>query len=305
MRARSQGFSDEGQGRPSEHAAPSRAYLSAQAKQSRHHLRRWWSAGFTSTLLVLAIIGVPALSQANGTLTPWLRGALTSRFATRPTPGHEKSAHPLGAPAPVASVSDSYEFLAHQADGTTAVSYDPCRPIHYVIRALGEPVGGAQIITDAVLRVSRATGLRFVYDGATSEAPSRLRSPYQPERYGDRWAPVLISWVTHSENPDFATDVLGQGGSFPVRLPYEPSVYVTGQVHLDPRQLASILRWPNGNQVVRAIVLHELGHLVGLDHVTDASQLMYPRSQPDVTEFGAGDLTGLAALGRGTCVPDL
>lgn len=305
MRARSQGVIDEGQGRPSENAAPRRAHPSAQAKQSRGHLRRWWSAGFTSTLLVLAIIGAPALSQANGTLTPWLRGALTSRFANRPTPGHEKSAHPLGVPAPVAPVSDSYGFLAHQADGTNPVSYDPCRRIHYVIRALGEPVGGAQIITDAVLRVSRATGLRFVYDGATSEAPSRLRSPYQPARYGDRWAPVLISWVTHYENPDFATDVLGQGGSFPVRLPYEPSVYVTGQVELDPMQLASILRWPNGDHVVRAIVLHELGHLVGLDHVTAASQLMYPRSQPEVTEFGAGDLTGLAALGSGTCVPDL
>ena len=285
---------------------PWRAYPSAQAKQSRRHLRRrWWSAGFTSALLVLAIIGAPALSQANGTLTPWLRDALTSRFANWPKPGHEESAHPLGVPAPVAPVSDSYEFLAHQADGTTPVAYDPCRPIHYVIRAQGEPVGGAQIVTDAVLRISRATGLRFVYDGATSEAPSRLRSPYQPERYGGRWAPVLISWVTHSENPDFATDVLGQGGSFPVDLPYEPSVYVTGQVELDPRQLASILHWPNGNQVVRAIVLHELGHLVGLDHVTDASQLMYPQSQSDVTEFGAGDLTGLAALGSGTCVPEL
>jgi hypothetical protein len=174
-----------------------------------------------------------------------------------------------------------------------------------VIRAKGEPEGGAQIITEAVLRVSRVTGLRFVYDGATSEAPSRLREPYQPERYGGRWAPVLISWVTQGETPDFATDVLGRGGSFPVGLPYTPNAYVTGQVELDSRQLARILHWPNGRQVVRAIVLHELGHLMGLDHVTDAHQLMYPDSQPEVTDFGAGDLAGLAALGRGTCMPDL
>lgn len=61
----------------------------------------------------------------------------------------------------------------------------------------------------------------------------------------------------------------------------------------------------DGRQVVRAIVLHELGHLVGLGHVTDATQLMYPEGQPGVTDFGAGDLAGLAALGRGTCRPDL
>jgi hypothetical protein len=156
-----------------------------------------------------------------------------------------------------------------------------------------------------VSRVSQATGLRFVYDGATSEAPSRQRLPYQPQRYGDRWAPVLITWVTPNENPDFAAEVTGEGGSTPVGLPNRPSAYVTGALQLDAGQIASILHRPNGNQVVRAIVLHELGHLVGLDHVTAVNQLMYPQIQPGMTDFGGGDLTGLAALGRGTCLPDL
>jgi hypothetical protein len=199
----------------------------------------------------------------------------------------------------------SYRFVAHQVDGKTPVAYDPCRPIHYVIREQGQPAGGAQIITDAVLHVSRATGLRFVYDGPTSEAPSRQRSSYQPTRYGDRWAPVLISWANAKENPDFVTDVAGEAGSAHTGLPNRPSAYVTGSVELDSGQLTSILQRPGGHQVVRAIVLHEIGHLVGLDHVTAASQLMYPKGQPGVTDFGAGDLTGLAALGRGACLPEL
>jgi len=179
------------------------------------------------------------------------------------------------------------------------------RPIHYVIRQQGQPAGGAKIVTDAVKRVSQATGLRFVYDGTTTEAPSPQRPSYQPKRYGDRWAPVLISWVTPNENPDFAADVTGEGGSSPVGFPNRPSGYVTGAVELDVGQISGILKRPRGNQVVRAIVLHELGHLVGLDHVTAANQLMYPQTRPGVTDFGAGDLTGLAALGRGTCLPDL
>jgi len=243
--------------------------------------------------------------QASGTLKPGVSNTLTSRPANWPTPGHEEADKPLGLPAPVVAASDSYRFVAHQTDGTTPVAYDPCRPIHYVIRPQGQPAGGNKIVTDAVLRVSKATGLRFVFDGATSEAPSRERPSYQPERYGDRWAPVLISWVTSRENPDFAADVTGEGGSSYVGFPNRPSAYVTGAVQLDAGQIAVILQRPQGNQVVRAIVLHELGHLVGLGHVTAVNQLMYPQSQRGVIEFGTGDLTGLAALGRGSCLSDL
>jgi len=242
--------------------------------------------------------------QASGTLKPGV-STLTSRPANWPTPGHEEADKPLGLPAPAVAASNSYRFLAHQSDGTAPVAYDPCRPIHYVIRQQGQPAGGAKIVTDAVKRVSQATGLRFVYDGTTTEAPSPQRPSYQPKRYGDRWAPVLISWVTPNENPDFAADVTGEGGSSPVGFPNRPSGYVTGAVELDVGQISGILKRPRGNQVVRAIVLHELGHLVGLDHVSAPNQLMYPQIQPGVTDFRAGDLTGLAALGRGTCLPDL
>ena len=185
------------------------------------------------------------------------------------------------------------------------MAYDPCRPIHYVIRQQGEPAGGDQIVGDAILRVSTVTGLRFVYDGATSEAPSRQRPLFQPQRYGDRWAPVLISWVTPKTNPDFAADVTGEGGSSSVGLPNGPNAYVTGSVELDAGQITSILQRPDGHQVVRAVVLHELGNLVGLGNVTAVNQLMNPQIQTGVTDFGAGDLTGLAALGKGTCLPDL
>ncbi len=303
---------DEALGRPPRHAVPWRgSYASALAEQrrsrgpQRSHGRRRWSEGFIWALVVLGVIGAAAWLQASGTLKPGVSNTLTSRPANWPTPGHEEADKPLGLPAPVVAASDSYRFVAHQTDGTTPVAYDPCRPIHYVIRPQGQPAGGNKIVTDAVLRVSKATGLRFVFDGATSEAPSRERPSYQPERYGDRWAPVLISWVTSRENPDFAADVTGEGGRSYVGFPNRPSAYVTGAVQLDAGQIAVILQRPDGNQVVRAIVLHELAHLVGLGHVTAANQLMYPQSQRGVIEFGTGDLTGLAALGRGSCLSDL
>lgn len=50
--------------------------------------------------------------------------------------------------------------------------------------------------------------------------------------------------------------------------------------------------------------MHELAHVVGLDHVDDPTQLMNPEGT-GVTEFAAGDLAGLAVLGGGQCVPEL
>ena len=284
-----------------------------QPEQSQPRRWRGWPRGVISALVVMVTIVAVAWMATGDPLK--LGRSLSSRPANWPTPSREQSAHPLGVPAPLAAVSDSYQFVAHQDDGKTPVAYDPCRPIHYVIRAQGEVAGGREIVTEAVSRVSQATGLRFVYDGLTSEGPTRQRPSYQPKRHGDRWAPVLISWVTPADNLDFAGAgvkddpidymVLGEGGSLSAGLPHQPRAKVTGTVQLNARQLKNAMQRPRGHKIVRAVVLHELGHLVGLNHVSSTSDLMNIHMQPGVVDFGAGDLTGLAALGRGSCLPDL
>ena len=79
-------------------------------------------------------------------------------------------------------------------------------------------------------------------------------------------------------------------------------MYVTGAVQLDATKLGKELAHPQGNLRVQAVILHEIGHLVGLDHVNDQAELMYPRGGT-LTDSGPGDLTGLATLGNGTCAP--
>jgi hypothetical protein len=106
------------------------------------------------------------------------------------------------------------------------------------------------------------------------------------------------------ENPDLAADVAGLGGSSWAAVTGGPEACVTGSVELDADQFAQVLAYPTGWDVARAIVLHELGRVVGLDHVDDPEQLMFPEQQ-GVLDFAAGDLTGLARLGSGACVPDL
>ena len=185
------------------------------------------------------------------------------------------------------------------------MAYDPCRTVRYLLRPDGAPAGTEEIVHDAVAGIAAATGLRFVHDGYTDEPLTTDRAVFQPDRYGNRWAPVIIGWQTDAENPDLAGDIVGEAGSASVSLGDRPRVLVTGTVALDAGQVPPILDERGGAAMLRAIVLHELGHLVGLAHVDDEAQLMFPGTRPSVTDLGGGDRTGLAALGTGACVPDL
>lgn len=50
--------------------------------------------------------------------------------------------------------------------------------------------------------------------------------------------------------------------------------------------------------------MHELGHLVGLALVNDPAELMYATTGVAL-DYGPGDRTGLAELGRGRCTPEV
>jgi predicted Zn-dependent protease len=116
---------------------------------------------------------------------------------------------------------------------------------------------------------------------------------------------VLIAWATPAEVPDFGVDIVGEAG--PDRVTsgdLGQTAYVSGMVTLDPVKLERI-HGHDGEQLVRGIIMHELGHLVGLAHTEHDDQLMFPRANAAVTTFGVGDRTGLARLGQGPCQPDL
>ncbi len=112
---------------------------------------------------------------------------------------------------------------------------------------------------------------------------------------------MLFVWETANEQP-FGVDVAGLGGSAPMSWGDHPNVFVTGAVQLDASKLGALLRQPNGPLSVQAVILHEVGHVLGLAHVNDPSQVMYPRGSK-ATDYGPGDLAGLAHLGTTPCAP--
>ena len=226
-----------------------------------------------------------------------------------------ESETPLGGPPALPTGSGPYRFIAMRPDADAPVTYDPCRPIRYVINDADAPPNGDRLITDALAEVSAATGLVFKPVGRTDESPGPNRESVQPNRYGADWAPVLIAWSNPDVVPGLAGAVAGQAGSTSYRVTRstadsevsrQSTGYVTGIIMLDGSQIAEIIaEAPDGQSAARSVVQHEAGHLVGLDHVDDPSQLMYPESNIETTHFGDGDLRGLHELGLGPCIPEL
>ncbi|HEU4667477.1 MAG TPA: matrixin family metalloprotease [Arthrobacter sp.] len=229
---------------------------------------------------------------------------------TTPPPGFEEAEAPLGVASPPPLGSDSYRFLAVNGDGSP-VGYSPCRPLHYVVNdehyVVNDelaPIGAQQLIAEAITTISAATGIQFTYDGTTREQPSPQRPPYQPAAYGERWAPLLIAWTTPEAAPQLKGKVIGTGGSTHFSYNDGPKAFVTGGLDLDSPQIADELLNPDGHLYARAVILHELSHVMGLDHVEDRTQLMYPEiGTPE--GLSAGDLNGLFELGKAQCRKDL
>jgi hypothetical protein len=108
---------------------------------------------------------------------------------------------------------------------------------------------------------------------------------------------VLFVWEAAGQS-DFlpAAGEVGMGGYTAVSNPAGQWVNVTGQVALSSSAagapgFAAAGGWAH-------LLLHEIGHLVGLGHVEDPGQVMYPVAGPGApTAYGPGDRAGLSRLG--------
>lgn len=211
------------------------------------------------------------------------------------------------APPPTAPPEPGpHAFIDREADGDP-ITWDPCETIQYVVNARTAPPGGPELLAEAIAETSAATGLVFEDRGATDEAPSsKVRPLADPDRYGEGWSPVLIAWTDATEVSDLDDTVAGAAAPYSVHAGGGRYENVSGVVHLDGPDLAELLDHGLRADVV-ALLLHELGHLIGLHHVDDTSQVMYHNrdGRAEVTDgWSPGDLTGLAALGNGPCNPD-
>jgi len=154
-----------------------------------------------------------------------------------------------------------------------------------------DPKATRQVLLEALGEASAASHLNLVYSG---DSPRRPRSNWGT-LYG---YPVLIAFADASEIASM-DGVAGRGGSSWTDVNGRRT-YISGQIVLERLYWNGELGAWHGKDVARSIVMHELGHILGLGHVDDSHEIM-ARSGNSSHHWGPGDRKGLALLGKGPC----
>ena len=167
---------------------------------------------------------------------------------------------PATTTAPPSPATDgAYGFLYQSAPKSIAAPYgrwNPCAPIRYMANVDRASQPMVDQMNAAIAQVEQATGLDMVYVGPTSDGLD-----FAPPAGAD----AVIGFSDQTATPNLAGGVIGIGGGN-----YNPGTgrVTSGFALADVDGIAS-------PEKLRATFMHEIAHMVGLDHVADPAQLMY------------------------------
>lgn len=176
-------------------------------------------------------------------------------------------------------------FLYQMSDGTYA-RWNPCSAITYQVNYSGAPGFARSEVAKAIAKVEAATGLDFVDLGDTAQGNDG--SPPAGVK-------AVIAFVNAAENPNIANVAGLGGGSYYTPQNGRDAYVADGFVLINE---STNYQQGTGPLGLEGLLLHEIGHMVGLDHVMDTREVMYPvmHTLPN-GGYGPGDLEGLWYLG--------
>lgn len=190
--------------------------------------------------------------------------------------------------------ASEYDYMVH----STTARWDPCGVIGWRINDRQATTGALRDLRTAFARLRQATGFRFVYRGTTNVIPQSDSFDSYP-----RDTQIVVAWVRRGQTSLFA----GQpSNADAVGSPYYLMGYhngdgsdawkiAKGAVVIDSRVRIAA---GYGTGLTRGdILLHELGHVMGLGHVDAGGEMMNPYLTRGVARYGRGDLNALEQHG--------
>ena len=208
-------------------------------------------------------------------------------------------------PASAATAPYSLHYMSLSNGKKVVARWNPCRAHGYKVNLASVPAAARPTVlaeTHAAMRVLAVkTGMTFTYKGATAEVPRQ-------GSYVKQSADIIIAYTTPAKtNFSLAGSTAGLGGfAGGWRSSYNgwTTTYSAGinkgYLVVDTPDLLAHFKPGFGTGVRRGnLLLHELGHVVGLGHVSNARLLMNPTlSSYTPNGYAAGDAAGLALVGR-------
>lgn len=223
----------------------------------------------------------------------------------------------MGAGTAVAG-STSYSLSTQKLpDGRTVVSrWNPCQVITYRVNPdavssySSQRSAAVADVRKAFDLLQAATGITFRYAGTTTQIPKNTSS--NPWYARQTSAEIVVSWVNQNSTT-YRTNLLSKTssgayvsgtGGFAFKYWKTSSTPWTGATGRGYVVLNSAhnryFKAGFGSGTTRGgLLIHEIGHAMGLRHVGATSEILYPQMlSRSTTAYGSGDRAGLSRLGR-------